>query len=45
VTAIEVIGKHEQDSVISGALKAQESIAVKGTAALKANWLGLGGDE
>ncbi len=45
VTPVTVIGKQANTSMISGALKGSEQIAVKGAVALKANWLGLGGDE
>jgi cobalt-zinc-cadmium efflux system membrane fusion protein len=44
-TAVSVLGKIEQDSVISGPLNGQESIALHGVAAIKANWLGIGGGE
>ena len=47
VTPIEVIGKQQKNSVITGNdnLKANIEIAIRGAVALKANWLGLGGDE
>lgn len=45
VTEVTVIGKQQDTVVISGALSGQEPIALKGSVALKANWLGLGGDE
>lgn len=45
VTEVEILGKHEQNSFISGALQVGEQIALHGSVALKANWLGLGGDE
>lgn len=45
VTEVQVIGKMEQDSLISGDLNGNQQIAVEGAVALKANWLGLGGDE
>jgi cobalt-zinc-cadmium efflux system membrane fusion protein len=45
VTEVEILGKHEQDSFISAAMKGTEQIAVHGSVALKANWLGLGGGE
>ncbi|MGR9013947.1 MAG: efflux RND transporter periplasmic adaptor subunit [Gammaproteobacteria bacterium] len=45
VTPITVVGKQDDQSIISGELSADEQIAIKGAVALKANWLGLGGDE
>jgi cobalt-zinc-cadmium efflux system membrane fusion protein len=45
VIPITVIGKQATTSMINGALKGSEQIAVKGAVALKANWLGLGGSE
>lgn len=45
VTPIQVLGKQDKDSLISGPLNGDEQIAVKGAVALKGTWLGLGGDE
>lgn len=45
VTEVKVLGKHDQQTLIEADLKAGESIALEGAVALKANWLGLGGDE
>jgi cobalt-zinc-cadmium efflux system membrane fusion protein len=45
VVPVTVIGKQTATSIISGALKGTEQIAVKGAVALKANWLGLGSAE
>lgn len=45
VTEVNVQGQHEQQSLISGGLHGNEQIAVEGSVALKANWLGLGGSE
>jgi cobalt-zinc-cadmium efflux system membrane fusion protein len=45
VMPVAVIGKQDDESIISGELAGNEEIAVKGAAALKANWLGLGSDE
>lgn len=45
VTPVTVVGKQAATSMISGAFKGSEQIAVKGAVALKANWLGLGGKE
>jgi cobalt-zinc-cadmium efflux system membrane fusion protein len=45
VTEVNVAGKQEQDTIIYGPLGHQAEIAVQGAVALKATWLGLGGDE
>jgi cobalt-zinc-cadmium efflux system membrane fusion protein len=45
VTPVTVVGKQDNDSVISGEITGNEDIAVQGAVALKANWLGLGSDE
>lgn len=45
VTPITVVGKQDDQSIVSGELSADQDIAVKGAVALKANWLGLGSDE
>lgn len=45
VREIKVIGKQNTESQISGNLSGTEQIATKGAVTLKANWLGLGGDE
>lgn len=45
VTEVTVRGKHDDTSSITAPLKGDEQIAVRGAVALKANWLGLGGDE
>lgn len=45
VTEVSVVGKQAQDSLITGALTADQQIALEGSVALKANWLGMGGDE
>jgi cobalt-zinc-cadmium efflux system membrane fusion protein len=42
---IEIIGKQGDESVIKGNLSGQETVALQGAVALKANWLGLGSDE
>ena len=42
VSPITVVGKQGDDSIISGNISGDESIAIKGAVALKANWLGLG---
>ena len=44
VSAITVIGKQADESIISGNLSGDESIAIRGAVALKANWLGLGAE-
>jgi cobalt-zinc-cadmium efflux system membrane fusion protein len=45
VTEVTVVGKQDLDSLISGPISADAQIAMQGAVALKANWLGLGGDE
>jgi cobalt-zinc-cadmium efflux system membrane fusion protein len=45
VTEVNVIGKQDDQSIISGDLRGDEEIAINGAVALKANWLGLGTDE
>lgn len=45
VTEVTIAGKQDQDTLVSGPLNADMQIALQGTVALKANWLGLGGDE
>ena len=45
VTEVSVVGKQEQNSLITGALTKDQQIAMEGAVALKANWLGMGGDE
>jgi membrane fusion protein, heavy metal efflux system len=45
VSPIEIIGKQNDESIITGALTGNETIAIKGAVALKANWLGLGSAE
>ncbi len=45
VSPVTVLGKQDEDSVISGDLTGDEGIAVKGAVALKAIWLGLGSAE
>ncbi len=45
VTEVQVLGKHDEESLISATLNGGEHIAVQGSVALKANWLGLGGGE
>ncbi|MDD5578053.1 MAG: efflux RND transporter periplasmic adaptor subunit [Methylobacter sp.] len=45
VHSITVIGKQDDESIISDEFTGNEEIAVKGAVALKANWLGLGGNE
>ena len=44
ISPITVIGKQGDESIISGNLSGEESIAIKGAVALKANWLGLGAE-
>ncbi|MGZ8240651.1 MAG: efflux RND transporter periplasmic adaptor subunit [Methylobacter sp.] len=45
VQPVTVIGKQNDESIISDNFTGNEEIAVKGAVALKANWLGLGGSE
>jgi len=45
VSPVTVLGKQGEESIISGDLTGGEDIASKGSVALKANWLGLGGAE
>jgi len=45
VAQITVVGKQDDESIISGEFVGNEEIAVKGAVALKANWLGLGSGE
>lgn len=45
VTEVSVVGKQDQDSLITGKLTKDQEIATEGAVALKANWLGMGGDE
>ncbi|MCK4841407.1 MAG: efflux RND transporter periplasmic adaptor subunit [Methylococcales bacterium] len=47
VSPVKIIGKQQNSTVITGTddLTASTKIAFKGTVALKATWLGLGGDE
>ncbi len=47
VSPVTIIGKQKQNSIITGtsALKENIEIAIRGAVALKASWLGLGGDE
>lgn len=42
---VSVIGKQDNESTISGDFSGDETIAVKGAVALKANWLGLGSED
>ncbi|MDD2758719.1 MAG: efflux RND transporter periplasmic adaptor subunit [Methylomonas sp.] len=46
VIEVKVVGKENQDSLVTASgLSDNAQIAVEGAVALKANWLGLGGDE
>ena len=45
VTEVNVIGKQDNESLITAKLSGHEHIATKGAVALKANWLGLGSEE
>ena len=41
VKAIEIMGKEDEDTIITGDLNGNEKIAIRGAVALKANWMGL----
>jgi cobalt-zinc-cadmium efflux system membrane fusion protein len=43
--SIIIIGKQDDESIISGDFTGDETVALKGAAVLKANWLGLGSAE
>ena len=45
VKTIEVLGKQDKFSIITGTLQENMEIAIRGAVALKANWMGLGGNE
>jgi len=45
VKPIQVLGREEQNSVITGDIQENTEIAIRGAVALKANFLGLGDDE
>ena len=45
VKAVNIVGKHDDYSMITGDLNGAEKIALRGAAALKATWIGLGDDE
>ncbi|MGY6276785.1 efflux RND transporter periplasmic adaptor subunit [Methylomonas sp. MgM2] len=45
VTEVKVIGRQDQGALITGPLTPGQSIAVEGSVALKANWLGMGEDK
>ncbi|MCK5905084.1 MAG: efflux RND transporter periplasmic adaptor subunit, partial [Gammaproteobacteria bacterium] len=47
VSPINVVGKQKHHSILTGtdALKENIEVAIRGTVALKASWLDLGGDE
>lgn len=45
VLPVKVIGKEGVKSIIRGKINADDSIAISGAVALKANWMGLGSDE
>ena len=44
-SVVDIIGKQADDTIISGDFTGDEDLAVSGAVALKATWLGLGGDE
>ena len=45
VTEIHILGKQDNESLIAGPIRADDQIALQGSVALKASWLGMGGDE
>ena len=45
VVPVKTIGKQGNYSIITGDLAGDETLAIKGAVALKAMWMGLGGDE
>ena len=45
ISEITVLGKRENESVISGNFAGNENVAIENTVTLKANWLGLGSGE
>jgi len=45
VTEVQVLGKQHDSASITGRFSGNEIIALQGSVALKAQWLGLGGDE
>jgi len=45
VKPVLVLGREEQESIITGEVKKNNEIALRGAVALKANYLGLGDDE
>lgn len=42
---ISIVGKKDDETIISGDFSGNETVALKGAAVLKANWLGLGSSE
>jgi cobalt-zinc-cadmium efflux system membrane fusion protein len=45
VKQVQVLGREEQQTIITGQIKQNTEIAIRGAVALKANYLGLGDDE
>ena len=45
IKPITIVGKQDEESIISGAFTGNETVAIKGAAVLKANWLGVGSAE
>lgn len=45
VLPVQVVGKEGRNSIITGQINADDTIAISGAVALKANWMGLGSDE
>lgn len=42
---VQVLGREERKTIITGGIQEKSEIAIRGAVALKANFLGLGGDE
>ncbi|HIG65053.1 MAG TPA: efflux RND transporter periplasmic adaptor subunit [Methyloprofundus sp.] len=42
---VQIVGRKKQQTIIAGDLQENDEIAIRGAVALKANFLGLGGDE
>jgi cobalt-zinc-cadmium efflux system membrane fusion protein len=45
IIPVTIVSKQDEETIISGAFKGNETVALKGTAVLKANWLGVGSAE
>lgn len=45
IEAVEVLGKQDKNTIITGDMHGGENIAIRGAVALKAKWMGLGSAE